>query len=170
MAAGKFILNLDDGSEIRLALIAPADWIQYADRFRTERKVAHALTLHLSGVEGADLRRELEEFDARPLAQWHVQQWVLCLEGAAEMLALSIRRGWELWRNGACERSQPPDMTAGIDQIPAEITVDRYEAAAAGVAQLKLVPKDQPAEGGEKKDGGQSIGTGDPKPTESASG
>ena len=163
-----FILNYENGTEVRLSKITPFDWITYTSRFRTNRKVKYTQTLRFSDVMGKKLIEKLGEFDARRIRHYDVMQWVTDLEGAAEMIALSICHGWEVWKDGAVVESFPPADRTTKD-IPALLSALDYIDAAAGVAMLKLTTgEEKPDPKADSAD--NSTGTGGATQTESAPG
>ncbi len=149
-----FILNRGDGSAVSFTILSPSSRIKFRDEFRLSRKLAKVVNLQLTGAASAEIRKELDEFDAKRLPESDVEQWVNHREGQHHAALLSLKQA----NDNASE--------AELDTL--DLDDGEYLQVAAGVMRLRLVPLNEGEADKSNPTTAETAPTGDDKPAESA--
>ncbi len=141
-------LNREDGA-LTFKRLSPSDRIRFRNAFALYRKMQLYRNLAIAEVKGTDALKALNEFDARPIENEAVVEWVNTPEGKMEAVLLSL------------QKDKPEAMAADVDALQ----LSDYELlqAAAGVLHLQIV--NSPA-----KEGDHPLSVGDPGETVTGSG
>lgn len=157
------IVNRLDGSTITFPKLTPSDRIAFRTAFRNWRKGDLYENLARAGITGAEMLKQLNDFDARQLGETSAVRWLNMAEGQWVALRMAVSK--LLPRDGATDEVYGNRIDEHLNGL--ELDDDEMFIAAAGVMNVPIVrgdDKPDPPEGAAVtgSDGGTPTPSGSP--------